>query len=170
MTSSTNKQRVLVVHNTYQHRGGEDSVVEAEVELLNSRGHCVELYRRNNDDIHQLSKIRLAAQTIWSDRTTTEISQLIKKFAPNIIHVHNTLPLVSPSVYWAASKAKIPVVQTLHNFRLLCPQALMLRNGEICEDCVGKISLPAIRHACYRQRWYQPPYNFIDTLELGKTK
>ena len=141
---------MLVVHNAYQQRGGEDAVVEAEVELLRSHGHEVVLYQRSNDDIEQMPRAAVAVQTLWSTRTTREITRLIATFGPAVVHVHNTLPLISPSVYWAASRARVPVVQTLHNFRLLCPQALMLRDNRVCEDCVGHVPWRAVRHACYR--------------------
>lgn len=142
--------RVLVVHNAYQLRGGEDSVVDAEVALLRERGHSVALLARHNDEINQLSRPGLVAQTLWSKQTFSQITQQVKLFRPDVIHVHNTLPLVSPSVFWAAAKHKVPVVQTLHNFRLLCPQATFLREGRVCEDCLGRTPWPAVMHRCYR--------------------
>jgi glycosyltransferase involved in cell wall biosynthesis len=143
-------KRILIVHNAYQHEGGEDSVVDAEITLLRSKGHEVEVYTRHNDEIAAMSKLGLVGQTLWSNRTTENINCLINTFLPNVIHVHNTFPLISPSLYWAASKASIPVVQTLHNFRLLCPQAMFLRNGKVCEDCLGHIPWHAAMHGCYR--------------------
>ena len=142
--------RVLMVHNAYQHRGGEDSVVEAEIELLRSRGHAVELYGRDNDEVADASKLSLARQTFWSTRTSEDMRRLFAAFRPDVIHVHNTFPLISPSLYWSAARARIPVVQTLHNFRLLCPQAMFLREGKVCEDCLGRLPLPAVVHGCYR--------------------
>jgi len=142
--------RVLVVHNRYQYRGGEDTVVEAEVDLLRSHGHPVETYFRSNDDVAAIGKLQLAAQTVWSRRTVEDFDRIAERFAPDIVHVHNTLPLISPSVYWAAHRHGIPIVQTLHNFRLLCPQAMLLRDGQVCEDCVGRFPWPGIRHRCYR--------------------
>lgn len=142
--------RVLVVHNAYQLRGGEDSVVDAEVALLRARGHSVEIIARHNDEINQLPRPGLAVQTLWSRQTFSQISEQAQRFRPDVIHVHNTLPLVSPSVFWAAAKHKIPVVQTLHNFRLLCPQATFLREGRVCEDCLGRTPWSAVMHRCYR--------------------
>jgi len=144
------RQRVLIVHNAYQQRGGEDSVMEAEVALLRQRGHEVELLLRHNDDVTAMSRLDVALQTMWSRQTSAQIRERIAAFRPDVIHVHNSLPLVSPSVFWAANGAGIPTVMTLHNFRLLCPQATLLRDGRVCEDCVGHLPLAAVRHRCYR--------------------
>ncbi|HVL58036.1 MAG TPA: glycosyltransferase family 4 protein [Burkholderiaceae bacterium] len=142
--------RVLVVHNAYQQRGGEDSVVEAEVALLRARGHDVDLHSRHNDEIASIGRIALAADTLWSRASARALADHIARFAPDVVHVHNTFPLISPSAYWAAHRARVPVVQTLHNFRLFCPQAMLLRDGRVCEDCVGRLPWPAVRHGCYR--------------------
>lgn len=147
--------RVLMVHNAYQQRGGEDSVVESEVALLRQHGHEVHVYERHNDEIGQTPKWRLAAQTLWSSRTVLDVQALIAGFKPDVMHVHNTMPLVSPSVYWAASKLGVPVVQTLHNFRLLCPQAMFVREGRVCEDCLGKVPWRGVLHKCYRDSGIQ---------------
>lgn len=141
---------ILVVHNAYQQRGGEDSVVEAEIALLRFNGHQVESYQRHNDDIDALSWLTVGQQTMWSNRTVDEVGRMIQVARPDVIHVHNTFPLVSPSLYWAAARAQVPVVQTLHNFRLLCPQAMFLRQGKVCEDCMGKIPWRSVMHGCYR--------------------
>ncbi|NDP47665.1 MAG: glycosyltransferase, partial [Sulfuriferula multivorans] len=142
--------RVLIAHNAYQHRGGEDSVVEAEIALLRSHGHVVETYFRSNDDVAAMSSLSLARHTLWSNRTSHELAKLIRRFKPDVIHVHNTFPLMSPSLYWAAERAGIPVVQTLHNFRLMCLNALFLREGKVCEDCMGKLPWRGVARACYR--------------------
>ena len=149
-SESGSRPRVLIVHNTYQQRGGEDSVVEAECALLRQAGHEVELYQRNNADVANRGQLQLAADTVWSRRTTSEIDELVERFSPDVIHVHNTLALISPSVYWAAARAGVPVVQTLHNFRLMCPQGMLLREEAVCEDCVGKLPWRAVAHRCYR--------------------
>lgn len=151
MSAVKGELRVLVAHNAYQLRGGEDSVVDAEVDLLKQHGHEVALLTRHNDDVAGASKLGVAAQALWSHRTTQELSALIERFRPDVLHVHNTWPLISPSIYWAAGKARLPVVQTLHNFRLMCPQATFLRDGAVCEDCLGKLPLPALKHRCYRE-------------------
>jgi glycosyltransferase involved in cell wall biosynthesis len=142
--------RILIAHNAYQQRGGEDSVVEAEMQLLLDNGHVVKLYSRNNKDADGISRVALAGQTFWSNQTRDDIASLIADFKPDVIHVHNTFPLISPSLYWAAAKANVPVVQTLHNFRLFCPQAVFLREGKVCEDCLGHVPWRGVMHGCYR--------------------
>ncbi len=144
------RQRVLVAHNAYQQSGGEDSVVEAEVELLRGRGHEVETLTRHNEEIRNMSRLRLLSDTCWSSRTTGDVAASIRRFRPEVIHVHNTWPLMSPSFYWAANKHGIPVVQTLHNFRLFCLGALFLREGRVCEECMGRLPWRGIVHGCYR--------------------
>lgn len=144
--------KVLVVHNRYQLAGGEDAVVDAEVALLQNRGVDVRRYERHNDDIQHISRASAALQAYWSRQTVSELSDLMGQWRPDVIHVHNTLSLVSPSVYWVADRFGVPVVQTLHNFRLLCPQGMLLRDGQVCEQCVGKpVAWPAVAHACYRE-------------------
>lgn len=142
--------RVLVAHNAYQHRGGEDTVVEAEIALLRTHGHEVETYFRSNDDVRGMSAPALARQTVWSPRTVRELETLLRRFRPDVIHAHNTFPLISPSLYWAAARVGVPVVQTLHNFRLMCLNALFLREGRVCEDCMGRIPWRGVTRACYR--------------------
>lgn len=141
---------VLLVHNAYQQRGGEDSVVDAELELLRSRGHVVETYFRRNDDLADMPAWQAAGQMLWSPQTVRELGARIAASRPDVIHVHNTFPLISPSLYWAAERAGVPVVQTLHNFRLHCPQAMYLREGKVCEDCLGHIPWRGALRACYR--------------------
>ncbi|MFC5498384.1 glycosyltransferase [Caenimonas terrae] len=142
--------RVLIAHNAYQHRGGEDAVVEAEMALLLSHGHEVATYFRHNDDIGAMSRMSASRQALWSSRTTSELTELIRTFRPDIIHAHNTLPLISPSLYWVAAQAGVPVVQTLHNFRLMCLNGLFLREGRVCEDCQGRLPWRGVVRKCYR--------------------
>ncbi|MBT9590476.1 MAG: glycosyltransferase family 4 protein [Thiobacillus sp.] len=142
--------RILFVHNTYQHRGGEDSVVEAEIALLRSHGHAVETWFRSNDDVGSMPSLALARHTLWSPSTPHDLAELICRFQPDVIHAHNTFPLISPSLYWAAARADVPVVQTLHNFRLMCLNALFLRDGKVCEDCMGHLPWRGVARACYR--------------------
>src|SRR5450830_1369347 len=142
--------RILFIHNAYQHRGGEDSVVKAEIDLLRSHGHVVEIYGRHNDEIAAIPRLSLAGQTLWSGITVDDVARLINSFNPDVIHVHNTFPLISPSLYWAANRARLPIIQTLHNFRLLCPQAMFLRESKVCEDCLGKVPWRGVVRGCYR--------------------
>ncbi|WP_269632110.1 glycosyltransferase [Pelomonas sp. BJYL3] len=150
MSSAGTLQRVLLVHNAYQQRGGEDAVVESELALLRQHGHEVQTYFRHNDEVRGQSPAGLALQAVWSRSTVQDLSSQIQRDRPDVIHVHNTLPLVSPAVFWVAHRHRIPVVMTLHNFRLLCPQAMLLREGRVCEDCVGRSPWPAVVHGCYR--------------------
>lgn len=145
------KPRILIAHNQYQQRGGEDQVVDSESALLQKYGHEVILFKEDNASISTIPNYRLAIETIWSNKAMRKISNAIERSRPDIIHVHNTLPLLSPSIYWAAANYGIPVVQTLHNFRLLCPQAMLLRDGKICEDCIGHLPWRSIIHRCYRE-------------------
>nr|WP_296959524.1 glycosyltransferase family 4 protein [uncultured Mediterraneibacter sp.] len=147
------KQKILIVHNYYQIPGGEDTVVANEKEMLEEHGHDVTLYSRNNSELKTMGKFQkslLPFSTIFNLRTYREIKKIIKEKKIDIVHVHNTLNLISPSVYYAARAMKIPVVQTIHNFRLLCPGATFYRDGHICEDCVQHGLKCAVKHSCYR--------------------
>lgn len=142
--------KVLICHNRYQQRGGEDSVFESEVELLRGFGHDVETFVRDNEGLESRGKLKLLADTIWSSASHAELTAKIRSFRPDVIHVHNTFARLSPSIYSAAASLRLPVVQTLHNFRLLCPQALLMRESKVCEDCVGRLPWRGVIHGCYR--------------------
>jgi glycosyltransferase involved in cell wall biosynthesis len=142
---------ILFVHNAYQHFGGEDAVVGMEIALLRARGHQVQLYQRHNDELTSIPAATAAATALWSRRSAREAGAACAAFQPDLIHVHNTFPLISPSIYWTAARMRIPVVQTLHNFRLLCPQGTFLREGTVCEDCLGKAPWRAVVRKCYRE-------------------
>ncbi len=147
------KQTILIVHNYYQIPGGEDTVVANEKRLLEEYGHKVILYSRSNAELNGLSifqKCILPIVTIFNLRTYREIRKIIKNEKIEIVHVHNTLSLISPSVYYATLSMKIPIIQTIHNFRLLCPGATFYRNGHICEDCISKGLKCSLIHNCYR--------------------
>lgn len=160
--------RVLIAHCRYKQRGGEDSVAEAEMELLQQNGHEVSLLTRNNEEIDTLGKGTVVLQTLWSKRTQVDVAKAVETFRPDIIHVHNTFPLLSPSLYWAAAKANIPIVQTLHNFRLLCAQAMLLRDGQVCEECVGGLPWRGIVNKCYRDSAAQSAV-LVSTIALHRT-
>lgn len=143
--------RILLAHNFYQQTGGEDLVVADETRLLASRGHEVARYSLHNDHVNSLSSLALGSRTIWSQPAYRDVRSAIATHRSEVVHVHNTLPLLSPSIYYAASAEGVPVVQTLHNYRLMCPAAVCFRDGHVCTDCVGKpLAVGAIRHACYR--------------------
>ena len=147
---TSRRMRILIAHNAYLYRGGEDTVVEAEIALLRRHGHEVMLYRRDNTELDTLPRRQAAMDSVWSKRTVVEVDRLLESFRPHLIHAHNTFPLISPSLYGVANRSDIPVVQTLHNFRLLCPQAMLMRNGRYCDDCVGRWPWRAVLHRCYR--------------------
>lgn len=147
------KQKILIVHNYYQIPGGEDTVVANEKQMLEEHGHEIVLYTRNNSELKKMSKVQkllLPFSTIFNIRTFREVRKIIKEQKIDIVHVHNTLNLISPSVYYAALSMRTPVVQTIHNFRLLCPGATFYREGHICEDCIKYGLGCAIKHNCYR--------------------
>ena len=152
------KQTVLIVHNHYQVHGGEDTVVNNEKRLLEEHGHRVILYTRHNNELKKLGvfgKIVLLFSSIYNLRTVRDIKRIINDQKIDIVHIHNTLPLISPSVYYAARKCNIPVVQTIHNFRFLCPGATFYRDGHICEDCLNKGIRCSLLHKCYRNSYLQ---------------
>jgi glycosyltransferase involved in cell wall biosynthesis len=145
--------KILVIHNRYQHAGGEDEVFAAECSLLRDAGHDVHQYVRTNDDIALSgtpARLRLAAGTVWARREQRSLREVIGRAAPDVAHFHNTFPLISPAAYYTCRGAGVPVVQTLHNYRLLCPSANHYRDGRICEDCTTGGLHHAVRHACYR--------------------
>jgi glycosyltransferase involved in cell wall biosynthesis len=148
--ANSGKRRVLIVHNVYRQHGGEDGVVAAERSLLQSHGHAVELFRRHNDELLQISRWRAALDTVWSSSSSRALAETIQRFCPDVVHFHNTFPLISPAAYWVVRAAGLPVVQTLHNFRLHCPQACYLRAGRVCEDCLGHLPWRSVLHGCYR--------------------
>jgi glycosyltransferase involved in cell wall biosynthesis len=148
--------RVLSVHNRYQQRGGEDVIFEAEAELLAAHGVEVERLEFDNRSISasqsNLANLKLAATTIRSTDGVTRVRDAARRFRPDVVHFHNTFPLVSPAAYRVARASGAAVVQTVQNYRLVCPAATCFRDGAPCEDCVGKaVPWPGVLHACYRQ-------------------
>jgi glycosyltransferase involved in cell wall biosynthesis len=147
--------RVALLHTRYQHRGGEEAVAESETKLLRIHGHRVELIDFYNDFLINLpdprARLSAAVDTIWSRDAARTVRRAASSIQPEVVHVHNTFPVASPSVYSAARSNGAAVVQTLHNYRLLCPNALFFRDGHICEDCLGRFfAWPGVLHACYR--------------------
>lgn len=143
--------KILLVHNYYKLSGGEDQCVAAEIAMLRAHGHWVTRYCLSNDATDSMGKLALAGRTIWSRPAFLDIRQVIRMHRPQVVHFHNTLPLISPAAYYAARAEGVPVVQTLHNFRLLCVNAVLFRDGVPCEDCVGKaIPWRGVARKCYR--------------------
>jgi glycosyltransferase involved in cell wall biosynthesis len=144
---------ILVAHNFYKQSGGEDQCVAAEVAMLKAHGHHVTQYCVSNDSIDAMGPLELASRTIWSRPAFSELRQLFQSSRPEVAHFHNTFPLISPAAYYAARVEDVRVIQTVHNFRICCVNALLFRNGEVCEACLGKaIPWRGIVHKCYRSR------------------
>ena len=146
--------RVLVVHNAYQESGGEDVVAEREAALLERRGHHVVRYERSNKEIRHLGaleKLALPGRMVWATDAAADLRALIARERPDVVHMHNTFLLISPAAYYACREMGVPVVQSLHNPRLLCPAASFYRDGRACEDCLGRTPpWPGVLHGCYR--------------------
>jgi glycosyltransferase involved in cell wall biosynthesis len=144
---------ILVIHNTYQQPGGEDVVVDQETRLLQRHGHKVAIYKRSNDEIDHLSfaqRLGLIGRILSANDSRLAVRCLIREIKPDVVHVHNTFLMVSPSVYEVCLEEGIPVVQTLHNYRLLCPASTLYRDDAPCEECVTDGLLRSVRHGCYR--------------------
>lgn len=149
--------KVVIIHNYYRQTGGEDLFVKAQIELLRGRGNEVIHFFKENLSISNFNlfqRISSIPQVIFSLKTYKEIKELIEREKPDIAHVHNVFPLISPSVYKALRDAKIPTVQTLHNFRFLCPNGLFYINGEICEKCKFGNTFHAVKRRCFRRSYF----------------
>lgn len=158
MIESGNKLRILMLHNYYQQRGGEEESTEQEVGLLQSHGHEVRLVTRHNDEINEYNNVKKAAlffTPTWSTQSRRTIENRIQTFKPDIVHIQNFFPLLSPAVHVACSKAGIPVIQSLHNYRLLAPCALLSRNNTVCEKCLSGTLWNGIALRCYRNSTIQ---------------
>lgn len=183
--------KILLAHNYYQYPGGEESVLAMENATLREQGHQVLQYTVHNDALDAMSPLKAGATAFWNAETYRAVCQLIDREKPDILHVHNTWPLLSPSVYYAAWNRGVPVVQTLHNYRLFCPSSThFYRDGQICEACLGKkLPIPGILHTCYRESlpqtlvlastlalhhwrktWHQRVDTFIALTEFSRSK
>jgi glycosyltransferase involved in cell wall biosynthesis len=183
-------ETIVLAHNFYQQPGGEDEVFRAEGALLESYGHQVERFTVHNDDIIGMGRVSLAAATLWNRATARRLRQILRDTGARIVHFHNTLPIMSPSVYYAARAEGAAIVQTLHNYRLACLQGFFLRDGRVCEDCLGEpVRYSAVVHGCYRGSrvasgvaagmieahkaigtWRNLPDTYIALSEFGKSK
>jgi glycosyltransferase involved in cell wall biosynthesis len=142
--------KVLLVHNYYSWRGGEDECFDAEIKLLSSRGIQVLTYTQHSSSIDTSRGVNLAMRSIWSREDYKAVRLLIQKERPDLTHVENCFPLISPAVYYASQAEGVPVVQSLHNYRLLCLNSQLVRNGAVCEDCLNKfLPWPGVLHSCY---------------------
>jgi len=143
--------RILIIHNRYKFESGEEAVVLAESELLRRNGHQVISFELSNyllDKLNIFQKISLPFRCMWSVSSYEEVRQVIKKEKPDLAHIHNTFFLISPSVYYACRKEGVPVVQTLHNYRFICPLATLYRDGLVCRECQDKGLIMSLRHKC----------------------
>jgi glycosyltransferase involved in cell wall biosynthesis len=144
---------VLILHNAYQFPGGEERAVAADQKLLAENGHTSRLYQREYAEVAKrgrLGRARLGVEVFWSRGAYRDVRREIRRWRPDVAHLHNVFPLISPSAYAACRAEGVPIVQTLHNYRLVCPAATLLRQGAPCELCVGRVPWPAVRYECYR--------------------
>jgi len=151
--------KILLCHNYYQNKGGEGQTVFKEKEVLESKGHRVILFSKDNQEINNYEftqKAKLCYEIVFSRSTYKKVIEIVREEKPDIAHVHNVFPLISPSVYYALKNMNIPVVQTVHNYRFLCPNGLFLDNdGKICERCKNGNFSNAIIRKCYRSSYLQ---------------
>lgn len=143
--------KILILHNRYKVSGGEESVVAAEAQLLKEKGHEVMLYELSNSRISRegvFGKLFLPLRVVWSPAAYRQVRKIIQKQRPAIAHVHNTFFAMSPSVYYACRDEKVPVVQTLHNYRFICPLGTLYREGKLCSECFDKGVLSSLKYNC----------------------
>ena len=151
LTLKNSLMKILVCHNAYQLKGGEDQVVAAETELLKLKGHEVVTWLVTNDVIQgAVSKLKAGFQAAYNKESYRQMQGLLDQHQPDLVHVHNFFPLLSPAIYDAVQEAGIPIVQTLHNYRLFCANGLMLRDNKPCEICLTQSPLNGIKYSCYR--------------------
>ena len=162
--------KICFVHNFYQSSSpsGEDAVFQDEVGLLKKNGIHVITYEKNNDEIKDYGlrdKFFLSFKNIWSRETYKDLKTLIRREKPDIAHFHNIWYLISPSAYYACRDAGVPVVQTLHNFRMFCVNGLLLRDGNVCEDCIGHLPWKGVKYGCYsNSRIYSLPIAITESI------
>lgn len=143
--------KILMAHNRYLESGGEDISFRMEVEMLRRNGCEVATYEEDNRRVQKLGGLRTALRSVWSWETFRKVRSILRETRYDVLHVQNFFPLISPSIYYAAKAEGVPVVQSLRNYRLLCPQGTLNRDGRVCEACVGRaFSWPAVRHRCYK--------------------
>lgn len=182
--------RITMIHNHYQLRGGEDESFQSEAQLLMDAGHDVQILTEHNDRVAELGTMRTALRTVWSSEAYQRVRAALRRHRSDLLHVQNFFPLFSPAVYYGARAEGVAVVQSLRNYRLLCPNALFFRDGRVCEDCMGRIApWPGILHGCYRdsrgasaavaamitlhrvaKTWEQQPDVYIALTEFARNK
>ncbi len=147
--------RVLLVHSRYRSAtpSGENRVVDSESEALARAGHEVRRFEKDSDEIEKwpaAQKALLPARVVWSRESHRELAEILRGYRPDVVHVHNTFPLVSAAVLYACRDASVPVVATIHNYRLMCAPGDLMRQGAVCHDCLHKLPFRAAVHGCYR--------------------
>jgi glycosyltransferase involved in cell wall biosynthesis len=143
--------KILTIHNKYKFRGGEDESRESEDKILAARGHHIEEIVFDNQSISRGNVLRTGLETLWCQTSYERVRKKILEWNPDIVDIHNFFPLASPSIHYAAHRLGKPVMQTIHNYRLLCAGATFHRNGAVCEDCTKHfLPWPAVLHSCYR--------------------
>ena len=148
--------KILLVHCQYHNPGGEDVVFEKERQLLERAGHQVVVYHRSNFEVDAypgVKRLVLLQKAVWNGDTRNRFAELLRAEKPDVVHVHNTWIMISPSIYSACREAGVPVVQTLHNYRLLCAPGTLFRDGKVCEDCVEHSLWRGVRNRCYRDSY-----------------
>ncbi|MCX6731049.1 MAG: glycosyltransferase [Candidatus Roizmanbacteria bacterium] len=147
--------KILLIHNSYQYKGGEETYVESLKLLLEKRGHKVFFYNKKSENIKSIKdKIFIALSLLWNTTTNNELTKIINEFQPDIAHINNVYPLIGPTVYYACKKNGVKIVQTIHNYRFMCPKGLLFRKGNICELCTHlKFPFWAILYGCYHQSY-----------------
>ena len=144
--------RILQIHNSYRQRGGEDAIADAEAALLAEAGHTVDRVIEPNPDRAVAAAAKLAVSA-WNPAAAQRVRASVRRFRPDVAHVHNTWYSLTASTLWALRKERIPVVMTLHNYRYSCLNGQLLRNGAVCELCLGGTTLPGVFSPTFRQRW-----------------
>lgn len=145
------RHRLLLIHNRYQREGGEDAVFELEAKLLAAAGHRVETYTVDNRQLDDMSRGEGMRAAVWNHSVARELDARLSSERPDLVHIHNWFPLLSPAAFASMHRHGIPLVATQHNFRLTCLNGMFLRDGAPCELCLGKsIAWPGVMHGCYR--------------------
>ncbi|MEO1296698.1 MAG: glycosyltransferase [Cyanobacteria bacterium J06636_16] len=165
--------KILQIHNEYQTLGGEEVVLNAERSVLEANGHEVQQWIARSSEIQELSsaqKLRVSLDSVWSHNVYSQIKIFLQEHRPNVAHIHNTVPLISPSVYAACQSEGVPVVQTLHNFKLVCPGSNLYRDNQVCEKCIGKsFTYPALIHGCYRRDYLSTAF-LVSSLTFNRMR
>jgi glycosyltransferase involved in cell wall biosynthesis len=143
--------KIISVHNRYVQPGGEDQVFESEARLLKECGHQVtQVQEQTTYPDGVVKKLGVAVDCVWSRKWHREFRSMLQNVRPDVVHIHNFFPLISPSVYYACRREGVPVVQTLHNYRLLCASAEFYRDGKVCEECLHHGLLRGVKYGCYQ--------------------